>query len=259
MNPAVSQRLTPTTAALLQWWFDPPSTQARGGLGFHEEQRRAILATITAHEALEGDAPPHERPVHRVALTIGIDQTRVMLALLIWQLLNRTDALAAGHDDPRFTNRFLAVAHHARARDHLLGTFCGLPVPGGLGARDFGTSGLVRLAELLIPASRRDEVYGFVCAHVCSGAQFVHRPAHGGVIAITDGRLEALECLARLPRVMVFDDETRPPLWAPSNSDVTSPAWRQHLRRIASARDELCAQVVFAQHRPGEGPPLGRP
>lgn len=254
MNPTVSQRVTPTTAALLQWWFDPPCARARGQLGFHVEQRRAILATITAHEALKGNAPPTGRPVHRVALTIGIDQTRVMLALLIWQLLNHNDALSADLDDPRFTNRFIAVAHHARARDRLLGTFFGMLVPGGLGARDFGTAGLVRLAELLIPANRRDEVYGFVCAHVCSGSQVMRQPVRDGLIAITDGRLEALECFARLPRVMVFDDETRPPLWAHSKSSVNSPAWRQHLRRIASARDELCAQVVFAQHRPGEGP-----
>lgn len=253
MNPAVSQHVTPTTAALLQWWFAPPCTQARAGLGFHEEQRRAILRTIAAHEALDDDVPPCERPVHRVALTIGIDQMRVLLALLVWQLLNHNDALAAGIDDPRFTNHFIAVAHHSRARDRLLGTFCGQPVPGGNGARDFGTAGLVRMAELLIPESRRDEVYGFVCAHVCSGAQFVRQPVSDGVIAITDGRLEALECLARLRSVMVFDDETRPPHWARSQGGVTSPVWRQHLRRIASARDELCAQVVFSQNTPGEG------
>ncbi|QHE74711.1 hypothetical protein [Hydrogenophaga sp. PBL-H3] len=256
MNPAVSPRVTPTTAALLQWWFDPPCTQARAGLGFHDEQRREILRTIAAHEALDGDAPPRERPVHRVALSTGIDQIRVLLALLVWQLLNHRDALAAGLDDPRFTSHFIAVAHHARARDRLFATFSGQPVPGSHGARDFGTAGLVRLAELLIPGHRRDEVYGFVCAHVCSGAQFVRQPVSDGVIAISDGRLEALECLARLPRVMVFDDESHPPHWARGIGGVTSPAWRQHLRRIASSRDELCAQVVFSQgaHREAAEP-----
>lgn len=247
MSRVVSQPVTATTAALLQWWFGPRWPRVRSGMGFHEEQRQAILRTIATHEALDVDAPPEERPVHRVALPPGIDPMRVLLALLLWQLLNHHDALAAGVDDTRFTNQFIAVAHHADARDRLFGAFCGEPVPGGHGARDFGSSGLVRLAEMLIPVNRRDEVYGFVCAHVCSGAQFVQRPMGDGVIAIADGRLEVMECLARLPRVMVFDDETRAPFAANHPGGVTSLVWRQQLRRIASTRDEPCAQVVFSR------------
>lgn len=247
MSRVVSQPVTATTAALLHWWFGPRWPRARLGMGFHEEQRQAILRTIATHEALEVDVPPEERPVHRVALPPGIDPMRVLLALLLWQLLNHHDALAAGVDDTRFTNQFIAVAHHADARDRLFRAFCGEPVPGGQGARDFGTAGLVRLAELLIPAHRRDEVYGFVCAHACSGAQFVQRPLSDGVIAITDGRLEVMECLARLPRVMVFDDDMRPLSGVHGPGGVTSRVWRQQLRRIASTRDEPCAQVVFSR------------
>ncbi|MFN7122914.1 MAG: hypothetical protein ACK4NM_12875 [Hydrogenophaga sp.] len=252
MHPVVSQPVTPTTAELLRWWFGPRWPGQRPGIGFHEEQRQMILRTIAAHEALGGDAPPRARPVHRVALPPGIDPMRVLLALMLWQLLNRNDALAAGTDDPRFTNHFIAVAHHAAARDRLFGAFCGELVPGGHGARDFGSAGLVRMAELLIPAHRRDEVYGFVCANACSGAQFVRQPMSDGVIAISDGRLEVLECLARLPRVLVFDDETRPPLGTHGAGDVTAPVWRQHLRRIASTREEPCTRVVFSLHTPCE-------
>jgi hypothetical protein len=247
MHPVVSQPVTSTTAELLRWWFGPRWPGRRPGSGFHEEQRQMILRTIAAHEALDGDAPAQERPVHRVVLPPGIDPLRVLLALWLWQLLNRNDALASGADDPRFTNHFIAVAHHAAARERLFGAFCGGLIPGGQGARDFGSAGLVRLAELLIPAHRRDEVYGFVCASVCSGAQFVRQPMGDGVIAITDGRLEVLECLARLPRVMVFDDDMRPPGGARSAGDVTSLVWREQLRRMASIRDEPCAQVVFSQ------------
>ena len=252
MHPVVSQTVTPTTAELLRWWFGPRWPGKRPGTGFHEEQRQMILRTIAAHEGLDGDGPPQDGPVHRVALPPGIDTVRVLLALLLWQLLNHNDALAAGRDDARFTNQFIAVAHHAAARERLFGAFCGEPVPGGHGARDFGTASLVRLAELLIPAHRRDEVYGFACANVCSGAQVAHQPISDGVIAISDGRLEVLECLARLPRVVVFDDETRPPHGACSARDVTHPVWRRHLRRIASTRAEPCTQVVFSLHTPCE-------
>ncbi|WP_300653736.1 hypothetical protein [Hydrogenophaga sp.] len=252
MQPVVSQNVTPTTAELMRWWFDPRSPRDRTGPGFHEEQRRMILQTIARHEALHGNAPARVRPVHRVALPPGIDPMRVLLALMLWQLLNRNDALAAGRDDPRFTNHFVAVAHHAAARERLFDAFCGEPVPGAHGARNFGTAGLVRQAELLIPDHRRNEVYGFVCASVCSGAQFVRQPMSDGVIAITDGRLEVLECLARLPRAVVFDDETRPPLRAPGTGNATGPAWRRHLRRMASTREGPCTQVVFARHAPGE-------
>ncbi len=247
MSRVVSQPVTATTAALLQWWFGPRWPSARPAMGFHEEQRQAILRTIATHEGLEVDVPPEARPVHRVVLPPGIDPMRVLLALLLWQLLNHHDALAAGVDDTRFTNQFIAVAHHADARDRLFGAFCGEPVPGGHGARDFGRSGLVQLAELLIPVHRRDEVYGFVCANVCSGAQFVQGPQSDGVIAITDGRLEVLECLARLPRVVVFDEEAHLPHGLRSENGETGLVWRQHLRRIASSRDEPCAQVVFSQ------------
>lgn len=247
------ERVTPTTADLLRWWFGHPQVRARAGLNFLPAQRWAILKTIAAHEA-PGTRPADAPLLHRVKLPAGAGRIQVLLALLVWQLLNHTDALAAHVDDPRFTRHFMAVAPTPLARDRLLGAFCGQPLPGGHGARDFGTADLVRLAGLLIPAARRAEVFGFACGSVCSGADMDRMAPTDGVVAITDGRLEALEWLARLPDLMVFDaDEQRH--HGPARVDgVTRAAWRQHLRRIAAARDGRCVHVVFADtSRDGEG------
>ena len=68
--------------------------RARAGLNFLPAQRWAILKTIAAHEApgtRQADAPL----LHRVRLPAGAGRVRVLLALLVWQLLNHTDALAA--------------------------------------------------------------------------------------------------------------------------------------------------------------------
>ncbi len=45
-------RVTPTTAELLHWWFGEDMTATRQGLNFHPGQRQAILNTIVAHEVL---------------------------------------------------------------------------------------------------------------------------------------------------------------------------------------------------------------
>lgn len=235
------ERVTPTTAELLRWWFGHEQARSRAGLNFHEAQRRAILHTIASHE-LPGKAPPHEPLRHRVRLPAGVGRIRVLLALLVWQLLNHRDTLASGSDDPRFTRHFMAVAPHPPARDRLLSAFRGQPLPGAPGAYDFGTADLVRLAELLVPAARRDEVFGFACGSVFSGADVERMAPADGVMAITDGRLEALEWLARLPDLMVFDDELPPT----RVDDVSRAAWRKHLQRIAAVGPGRCVQVVFS-------------
>lgn len=236
------ERVTPTTAELLRWWFGHERVRSRAGLNFHEAQRRAILHTIASHE-LPGEAPLQEPLLHRVRLPAGVGRIRVLLALLVWQLLNHNDALASGIDDPRFTRHFMAVAPHPLARDRLLSAFRGQPLRNAQDAYDFGTADLVRLAELLIPTARRDEVFGFACG--CSCADVERMAPADGVMAITDGRLEALEWLARLPDLMVFDDELHPP--RPTRVDgVSHAAWREHLQRIASAAPGRCVQVVFS-------------
>lgn len=245
--------VSPTTAALLRWWFDPPSIAARGGWGFHEKQRQAILAAIRAHEALDGPALQHGGTVHRLALAHGVDQIHVLLALLTWQLLNHLDARAQGRKDARFTSHFMLVAHHACVRSRLF-ELCAGPLSGvGFGMRDFGNADLVRLAPLLIPEPRRTAVFNFVRNRTVSGAQYLRHASGDGVLAITDGRLEALECIAHLPEAMVFDDETRPPFFARSEDPGNGMVWRRHLRRVALARAGWGVQVVFVEEPPTRG------
>ena len=44
--------VTPTTAALLHWWFGREMVTARGHLNFHPGQQQAILNAIVAHEVI---------------------------------------------------------------------------------------------------------------------------------------------------------------------------------------------------------------
>ena len=254
MTAKSQRRVTATTSALLDWWFGREAICLRDGQGFHDRQRRVIQDTISAHEAMDPHSLRLERPVHRLALTQGEQQIEVLLALLVWQLLNRNDALAAGTDDARFTRHFIAVAAHDPARERLRQVFFGRPRPGGRGQRDFGTSDLVRLSPLLIPTARHEEVHAFVRASACHGAPLFHQIDGGGVIALTDGRLEALECLARLPHAMLFDDDTRPPYLERCEEDRHGLAWRHHVRRFATARRGFGVQVVFTPPPPEHGP-----
>mgnify|MGYP006150748539 FL=1 len=55
----ILERVTPTTADLLAWWFGEDMVMARGasatsggGLNFHAGQKQAILNAIVAHEVL---------------------------------------------------------------------------------------------------------------------------------------------------------------------------------------------------------------
>lgn len=253
MTQAVTPRLTRTTTALLHWWFGQEAICLRGGHGFHDRQRQAIEDTIAAHEAMDPHTLRQERPIHRLALTDGIQQIEVLLALLVWQLLNHNDACAAGIEDARFTHQFIAVASQERTRERLRQVFFGLPRPGHPHQRDFGTSDLVRLSLRLAPHPRREEVLAFVLARACEGAEFNSRMQDHGVIALTDGRVETLECLARLPHAMVFEDDTRAPDLERGEDDLHGLAWRHHVRRFASARPGSGVQVVFTP-RPGHDP-----
>ena len=238
-------RPTPTTLALLRWWFDEESIRRRGGHRFHDQQRRVIQDTIAAHETMNQRSLHLEQPMHRLELTEEAHQMEVLLALMVWQLLNHNDARAAGVDDARFTHHFITVASLERTREKLRQVFFGQPGPGGYGERDFGTSDLVRLSQRLIPTARQREVLAFVRANAYNGAQFTSHAQDHGVIALTDGRVDALECLARLPHAMVFDDDTRPPQLARFKDHRHGLAWRHHVRRFASTRHGTGVQVVF--------------
>lgn len=254
MKPNILQVITPTSATLLQWWFGPRERHRRSNPGFNGRQRQAILEAIATHEARNSASRRPAQPVLRVALTCGKDQLRVTLALMIWQLLNHHDARAARVDDGRFTSHFLLVAPLACVRSRLSDALSGKAAAGGYGARNFDTSDLVRFAPMFIPDGRREEVLRFVHSHTGTGTQALRRARGDGIVAITDGRMEALECLARLsPDAMVFDDETRAPFCARNEDPATGLAWRQHLRRVAASRMGCGVQVVFTKSAPSDG------
>ena len=211
--------VTPTTADLLKWWFGDDMVTARLGLKFHAGQKQAILNAIVAHEVLgaghahwtlrdlyqacapdalltgkrleEVSSPKHGHPKYCLKMATGTGKTWVLQALMIWQLLNKTHALAEGLDDPRFTRQFMIVAPGLIVYERLLDAFCGKLISGGNGARDFATSDVAKFADLFIPEAYRDVVFGFVRGNVCGKAEIGLKATGNGMIAITNWHLLA--------------------------------------------------------------------
>jgi type III restriction enzyme len=208
----IYELVTPTTAELLKWWFGDDMIAARGTLNFHAGQRQAILNAIVAHEVLgattlldlyQQAAPDallagsrmsevaqakHAHPKYCLKMATGTGKTWVLQALLIWQLLNKTAALAEGSDDPRFTRQFLIVAPGLIVYDRLLDAFCGKQVDG---VRDFATSDMAQFAGLFIPEAYRELVFGFVRGNVCSKSEIGLKATGNGMIAIANWHLLA--------------------------------------------------------------------
>ena len=217
--------VTPTTAELLHWWFGDDMLMARGataagggGLNFHAGQKQAILNAIVAHEvlgnhrdhgpllqlyeacapaALQGGTlrgelarPRHAHPKYCFKMATGTGKTWVMQALMVWQLLNKTAALASGADDARFTRQFMVVAPGLIVYERLLDAFCGKPVAGSA-ARDFSRSDIALYADLFVPEAHRDAVLAFVRGNVCTKAEIGLKTTGNGLIAITNWHLLA--------------------------------------------------------------------
>lgn len=215
----ILERVTPTTAELLRWWFGEDMVAARGGLNFHAGQKQAILNAIVAHEVLgqgqerwslldlyraaapdalltgtrlaEVSNPKHAHPKYCFKMATGTGKTWVLQALLIWQLLNKTAALAEGVDDARFTRHFMVVAPGLIVYERLLEAFCGKLVAGGNGTRDFNSSDVTQYAELFIPEAYRELVFAFVRGNVCSKIEIGLKATGNGMIAITNWHLLA--------------------------------------------------------------------
>ena len=211
--------VTPTTADLLAWWFGEDMVMARGGLNFHTGQKQAILNAIVAHEVLgaghdrwtlldlyqaaapdallagtrlnEVSADKHGHPKYCLKMATGTGKTWVLQALMIWQLLNKTAALAEGMDDLRFTRQFMVVAPGLIVYERLLDAFCGKLRAGGNGSRDFDTSDIFKFADLFIPEAHRDTVFAFVRGNVCSKNEIGLKATGNGMIAITNWHLLA--------------------------------------------------------------------
>ncbi len=217
----ILELVTPTTAELLTWWFGEDTVLSRGGLNFHAGQKQAILNAIVAHEVLGKDhaqwslldlykavAPDallagtrmgevvqakHMHPKYCFKMATGTGKTWVLQALMIWQLLNKTAALAEGIDDARFTRQFMVVAPGLIVYERLLDAFCGKLVEGshahGNSARDFNTSDIARFADLFIPEAYREVVFAFVRGNVCQKSEIGLKATGNGMIAVTNWHL----------------------------------------------------------------------
>jgi type III restriction enzyme len=242
--------VTPTTAKLLRWWFGANACAARR-LNFHYGQRQAILNLIVAHEVLGPSTLPElywraapdallsggrlaEISRHRdvypkycLSMSSGTGKTWVLQALLIWQLLNKTAALAQGYDDARFIRHFLIVAAggamHRRLRAALHGV------------RDFRSADLVRCAELFVPHAYRDQVFSFV-----------RGDAGQGMLAIIDRHLLSQpslpDFLAELPELIAFNYQI--PQIHPG-TDTARTRWQKNLSRIAAPKGRRFLQIDF--------------
>ena len=316
----IFELVTPTTAELLKWWFGEDMIAARSGLNFHVGQRQAILNAIVAHEILNADsllklyqqaAPDalltgsrmsevaqakHAHPKYCLKMATGTGKTWVLQALLIWQLLNKAAAQAAGVDDLRFTRQFLIVAPGLIVYDRLLDAFCGKQVDG---VRDnFDTSDVKLFAELFIPEAYREQVFGFVRGNVCDKDNIGLKATGNGMIAIANWHLLAdteeleseeeivapgampepqqviaavlpltpgratgnsldvldrhyargnvLEFLAKLPDLMVFNDEAHHIHEFKREGETTEVEWQKSLSKIAESKGRRFVQVDFS-------------
>ena len=169
----ILERVTPTTADLKELY-----------------QQVAPDALLVGTRLAEVSAPKHAHPKYCFKMATGTGKTWVLQALLIWQLLNKTAALADGVNDARFTRFFLVVAPGLIVYERLLDAFCGKLIAGSAsGARDFATSDVAQFADVFIPEAHRDAVFAFVRGNVCSKGEMGLKATGNGMIAITNWHL----------------------------------------------------------------------
>lgn len=202
------ERVTPTTAELLKFWFGDEFCQLRHR-NFHEGQRQAILNIIYLHEVLKEEKvvdaynsvvpdmmdmvdlaqlakPKYRFPKYAVKMATGTGKTWVMHALIIWQVLNaRREDVPSG----RFTKNFLIVAPGLIVYERLLDAFLGR-TDGDGSPRDPQTSNFVQNQEVFLPPQYRQEMFSFIQGNVVTKADGIGRKVTGGgLIAITNWHL----------------------------------------------------------------------
>lgn len=207
-NGEMLEKVTPTTASLLKYWFGEGFCEQRQK-NFHEGQRQAILNIIYLHEVMGEknvmDAyeniipelmdhadlaqlakPKYQMPKYAVKMATGTGKTWVMHALLIWQMLN------ARHEDEksgRFTQKFLIVAPGLIVYDRLLDAFCGRKKRDAE-HRDPQTNDYYLNQDVFIPERYRDEVFSFIQNNVVTKEDGIGKKTTGeGLIALTNWHL----------------------------------------------------------------------
>lgn len=201
----MQEQVTPLTAELLRYWFDPDICGLRH-LNFHAGQRQAILNVIYLHEVekeeIVGKAiykvapdllmdfdlqkmaqPKYKFPKYCVKMATGTGKTWVMEALMLWQILN-----ALHQDEPsgRFTKNFLIIAPNLIVYDRLQDAFLGRSDTAS-GARDADKSDFQINQELFIPPQYRHEAFSFIQNNVVTKEDGIGRKlTGGGLIALTN-------------------------------------------------------------------------
>lgn len=202
------ENVTPTTQDLLKFWFSEEYCSLRNR-NFHIGQRQAILNIIYLHEVMgvknvleyyqkiTPDMMPsldfgtlakkkYQMPKYAVKMATGTGKTWVMLALLLWQMLNaRHENIRSG----RFTKNFLIVAPGLIVYDRLLDAFCGR-VERDKESRDIETNDFYMNQEVFIPVHYRQEVFSFIQNNVVTKEEGIGRKTTGdGLIALTNWHL----------------------------------------------------------------------
>ena len=201
------QSVTPITADLLRYWFDPSFTDIRDR-NFHIGQKQAILNAIYVHEVLQSKSVPdmysavaeqsemptdgdfinvianqkYNFPKYCVKMATGTGKTWVLNALLIWQYLNAK--YASSKSPIRFTKNFLLVAPGLIVYERLLDAFRGKET--NVGKRDFNTSDIKSNEDLFLPEKYRQDIYSFVQNSVADKTEITSKTTGDGLIAITN-------------------------------------------------------------------------
>ena len=201
------ESVTPTTRALLTYWFDEAYVDMRD-LNFHIGQRQAILNTIYIHEVLKKEkvvdvyneiAPQlliekgsrlqelsddiYSFPKYCVKMATGTGKTWVLEALMIWQYLN-----AKHNEEGNYTKNFLVVAPGLIVYERLLDAFLGKMNDDGQ-TRDFETCDIKKQENLFLPEEYRNEFYGFLQSSVAAKTEIGSKVTGDGLIAITNFHL----------------------------------------------------------------------
>ena len=243
----LARQLTPTSAALLRWWFADAITRTRED-NFHPGQREAILHVVLAHEVFGACEPDHlsqrtarpspaaspsapsaaeagAAPPRDMRLSLrsapGTGQRWVLQALLLWQWANHMASRAAGREDARFSDRFSVLVPASR-RQHWEDALLGPLAVAGL--RTVGDAGVLRRMRLFLPPALRAPYRFWLMMQACAGdaLRVLADDADAATTTLVAGRGPRLASGLPAP---AFTGAGAVPLLAPPSLRLT---WRKH-------------------------------
>ncbi len=202
-------KLTPVTRELIDFW-DPSGPYSDRKDNFNIAQWQAILNTVYIHEILRAknisqvykaiDATLLEQmdnsvikdgkysyPKYCMKMATSTGKTWVMIALLIWQVLNY---LHEPEPSGRYSNNFLIITPGIIVYDRLLNAFKGRESLGENGngmkerKRDFNSSDFSLHKDLFLPSAYEDEVLGFVQNNVAEREEVGRKVTGNGFIGL---------------------------------------------------------------------------